>query len=169
MVDFTLTDEQKALREMAHDFAEREIRPVAWHYDRDGTWPAEILRKAWELGVMNGEGRVLAAKYDKFRQINRFLEMVDDVAPHLAEGRKLHIIDFGCGKSYVTFALYHYLTQVRGLDIEVTGLDLKADVIAQCEAHATEDGEPKLELLKPLRDDIRIVLDQDAARRLPAG
>ena len=50
MVDFTLTDEQKALREMAHDFAEKEIRPVAWEYDRDGTWPEEILRKAWELG-----------------------------------------------------------------------------------------------------------------------
>jgi SAM-dependent methyltransferase len=89
-----------------------------------------------ELGVMNAEGKVLAAKYDKFRQINRFLEMIDDVAPHLAEGRKLHIIDFGCGKSYLTFALYHYLTQVRGLDIDVTGLDLKADVIAHCEALA---------------------------------
>ncbi|HKO54606.1 MAG TPA: acyl-CoA dehydrogenase family protein, partial [Thermoanaerobaculia bacterium] len=54
MVDFTLTDEQRALREMAHDFAEKEIRPVAWEYDRDGTWPDEILRKAWELGLMNG-------------------------------------------------------------------------------------------------------------------
>src|SRR5690242_12862802 len=53
MVDFTLTDEQIALREMAHDFAEKEIRPVAWEYDRDGTWPEEILRKAWELGLMN--------------------------------------------------------------------------------------------------------------------
>ena len=53
MVDFTLTDEQKALREMAHDFAEKEIRPVAWEYDRDGTWPEEILKKAWELGLMN--------------------------------------------------------------------------------------------------------------------
>ena len=53
MVDFTLTDEQKALREMAHDFAEKEIRPVAWEYDKDGTWPEEVLRKAWELGLMN--------------------------------------------------------------------------------------------------------------------
>ena len=51
-MDFTLTDEQKALREMAHDFAKRKIRPVAWEYDRDGTWPDEILRKAWELGLM---------------------------------------------------------------------------------------------------------------------
>jgi len=53
MVDFTLTDEQIALREMAHDFAEKEIRPVAWEYDRDSTWPAAILEKAWELGLMN--------------------------------------------------------------------------------------------------------------------
>ena len=53
MVDFTLTDEQKALREMAHDFAEKEIRPVAWEYDKDGTWPEEIMKKAWELGLMN--------------------------------------------------------------------------------------------------------------------
>ena len=53
MVDFTLTDEQKALRELAHDFAVKEIRPVAWEYDRDGTWPEEIVRKAWEVGLMN--------------------------------------------------------------------------------------------------------------------
>src|ERR1700754_408171 len=53
MVDFTLTDEQIALREMAHDFAEKEIRPVAWEYDRDGTWPQAILEKSWELGLMN--------------------------------------------------------------------------------------------------------------------
>jgi acyl-CoA dehydrogenase len=53
MVDFTLTDEQKNLRELAHDFAEKEIRPVAWEYDREGTWPGEILRKAWEVGLMN--------------------------------------------------------------------------------------------------------------------
>ncbi|MEA2317168.1 MAG: acyl-CoA dehydrogenase [Solirubrobacteraceae bacterium] len=53
MVDFTLTDEQKALQEMAHDFAAREIRPVAWEYDRDATWPQEILEKAWALGLMN--------------------------------------------------------------------------------------------------------------------
>ena len=67
MVDFTLTDEQKALREMAHDFAVKEIRPVAWEYDREGTWPEDVLRKAWEVGLMNshvpeeygGPGRVL--------------------------------------------------------------------------------------------------------------
>src|SRR5215203_3008938 len=53
MVDFTLTDEQKALKEMAHDFAQKEIRPVAWEYDKDGAWPEDVLRKAWEVGLMN--------------------------------------------------------------------------------------------------------------------
>ncbi len=53
MVDFTLTDEQKSMREMAHEFAEKEIRPVAWEFDRDATWPGEIIEKAWELGLMN--------------------------------------------------------------------------------------------------------------------
>ena len=53
MVDFTLTDEQKNLREMAHDFAVKEIRPVAWEYDRDGTWPQDIVEKAWDVGLMN--------------------------------------------------------------------------------------------------------------------
>jgi acyl-CoA dehydrogenase len=53
VVDFTLTDEQKALREMAHDFAAKEMRPVAWEYDKDGTWPEDVLKKAWELGIMN--------------------------------------------------------------------------------------------------------------------
>jgi acyl-CoA dehydrogenase len=53
MVDFTLTDEQKALREMAHDFAVKEIRPVAWEYDKDGTWPEDVISKAWEVGLMN--------------------------------------------------------------------------------------------------------------------
>ncbi len=55
MVDFTLTEEQQNIREMAHDFAEKEIRPVAWDYDRDGTWPQEIIEKAWEVGLMNSQ------------------------------------------------------------------------------------------------------------------
>jgi acyl-CoA dehydrogenase len=53
MIDFTLTEEQENLREMAHDFAEREIRPVAWDYDRDATWPQAIIDKAWAIGLMN--------------------------------------------------------------------------------------------------------------------
>lgn len=85
-----------------------------------------------ELGIMNSEGKVLAKKYDKFRQINRFLEMVQDVLPHLPEGRPLTIVDFGCGKSYLTFALYHYLSVELRKELKVVGLDLKADVIEHC-------------------------------------
>lgn len=85
-----------------------------------------------ELGIMNEEGRVLARKYDKFRQINRFLEMVQDVIPHLPEGRPLTIVDFGCGKSYLTFALYHYLSVQQRRSLKIIGLDLKADVIEHC-------------------------------------
>lgn len=85
-----------------------------------------------ELGVMNGQGKVLAAKYDKFRQINRFLEMIDDVLPHLPEDRPVHVVDFGCGKSYLTFALYHYLHHIQGREVRMTGLDLKQDVITHC-------------------------------------
>jgi SAM-dependent methyltransferase len=93
-----------------------------------------------ELGVMNAQGKVLAAKYDKFKQINRFLEMVDDVVPHLPRNKQLEIIDFGCGKSYLTFALYHYLAHMQNLNVRMTGLDLKEDVINGCSALAVKLG-----------------------------
>ncbi|MFD3262027.1 SAM-dependent methyltransferase [Paenibacillus lentus] len=85
-----------------------------------------------ELGIMNADGKVFAKKYDKFRQINRFLEMVQDVIPYLPEDRPLTIVDFGCGKSYLTFALYHYLSVQQRRELNVVGLDLKADVIEHC-------------------------------------
>lgn len=85
-----------------------------------------------ELGIMNADGKVFAKKYDKFRQINRFLEMVQDIIPDLPEDRPLTIVDFGCGKSYLTFALYHYLSVQQRRELNVVGLDLKADVIEHC-------------------------------------
>lgn len=85
-----------------------------------------------DLGVMNESGKILNAKYDKFRQINRFLEFVEDIVPTLPRGREITIIDFGCGKSYLTFAVYYYLRVLRGFDIRVIGLDLKEDVIYKC-------------------------------------
>lgn len=84
------------------------------------------------LGVMNKEGKVFTNKYDKFKQINRFLEMVDDCVPYLDKNRTNNIIDFGCGKSYLTFALYYYLVEKLGLSINIIGLDLKEDVIKLC-------------------------------------
>ncbi|MHA0858429.1 class I SAM-dependent methyltransferase [Paenibacillus sp. CMAA1364] len=85
-----------------------------------------------ELGIMNEQGKVLARKYDKFKQINRFLEMVEDILPSLPEGRPLTIVDFGCGKSYLTFALYHYLAVQEKRKLNVVGLDLKSEVIEHC-------------------------------------
>ncbi len=95
------------------------------------------------LGVMTAEGKVLSAKYDKFRQINRFLEYVADVLPAVLAQRKAHgapvseeaplrIVDFGSGKSYLTFAVHYFLRVVRALPCDITGLDLKEDVIAYC-------------------------------------
>jgi SAM-dependent methyltransferase len=92
----------------------------------DGT-PVPFLVR---LGVMNRDGRVLAAKQSKFRQVNRFLEIVDDVAEELPKGAR--VVDFGCGKSYLTFALHHLLRNLRGLDVEIAGVDLKRDVIEEC-------------------------------------
>jgi hypothetical protein len=93
-----------------------------------------------ELGVMTSEGKVRAQQYGKFRQVNRFLELVDDVLPQ----RALRIVDFGSGKSYLTFALYHLLAVARGLDVEVVGLDLKEDVIERCRALAERLGYERL-------------------------
>lgn len=100
-----------------------------------------------DLGVMTKEGAVVKAKYDKFRQINRFLEFVEDILPSLPKNREVTILDFGCGKSYLTFALYHYLHTVKNYDIRIVGLDLKKDVIAHCNRLAKEYGYDKLEFL----------------------
>lgn len=94
-----------------------------------------------DMGVFTAEGKVVRTMYDKFRQINRFLEQVDDVLPESTpEGREFSVIDFGCGKSYLTFVLYYYLTQVKGLRVRMLGLDLKADVIAHCNETAQKYG-----------------------------
>lgn len=100
-----------------------------------------------ELGIMNREGKVLAKRYDKFRQINRFLEMVEDVLADLPTGWPLTIVDFGCGKSYLTFALYHYLTVRKKRELNIIGLDLKADVIEHCNELAAKIGYDHLKFL----------------------
>lgn len=87
-----------------------------------------------ELGVMGADGKVFPRSYSKFRQINRYLEIVADSLKDLKAGtsRPFRVIDFGCGKAYLTFALYHYLHEMRGMDVEIIGLDLKEDVIDFC-------------------------------------
>lgn len=84
------------------------------------------------LGVQTPDGRIAKSRYDKFRQINRYLEFIEDVLDELPGDRTIRIIDFGCGKSYLTFAMYYYLHELQHRDIEVTGLDLKKDVIQHC-------------------------------------
>ena len=110
-----------------------------------------------DLGVMTPEGKIVQARYDKFRQINRFLEFIADVLPDLVsaqdqEGeeahipkRQLRILDFGCGKSYLTFAVYYYLHEIMGFDVRITGLDLKEDVIRHCQELALKYGYDGLE------------------------
>ena len=93
-----------------------------------------------ELGVMTTDGQVRKSRYDKFRQINRFVELVDDVVPALPAEGTLRVVDFGCGKSYLTFALHHLLTELRGREVEIVGLDLKPDVIETCTALAERSG-----------------------------
>ena len=97
-----------------------------------------------DLGVMTADGRIVHSRYDKFRQINRFLEFVQDILPKLPKGREINIIDFGCGKSYLTFAMYYYLKELNGFDIRVIGLDLKQDVIDHCNQLAKKYGFEKL-------------------------
>jgi len=91
------------------------------------------------LGVTNAEGMVLAAKRDKFTQINKFLELAADMAPQVS-GRPLRVVDFGCGKAYLTFALYYWFTRILGRACEITGLDLKASVVDFCNTVAADLG-----------------------------
>lgn len=93
-----------------------------------------------DLGVMTAEGKVVRARYDKFRQINRFLEFVEDILPKLDKSRETVIIDFGCGKSYLTFAMYYYLNVKQGYPVRIIGLDLKHDVIQNCNGLAERYG-----------------------------
>ncbi|MDD7718016.1 MAG: SAM-dependent methyltransferase [Eubacteriaceae bacterium] len=99
------------------------------------------------LGVMDTNGKVLDRHYSKFRQINRYLEIVEDVFPYLPKDKTLKIIDFGCGKAYLTFALYHYLKIVKKRNVEIIGLDLKKDVIDFCSKIASDLGYDELKFL----------------------
>ena len=93
---------------------------------------------------MTRDGKIVHSLYDKFRQINRFLEFIEDILPKLSKDREVTILDFGCGKSYLTFAMYYYLHQLQQYDVRIVGLDLKEDVIEKCSALAKKYGYKKL-------------------------
>lgn len=95
-----------------------------------------------DMGVFTKEGRVAKPMYGKFRQINRFAEIIDDAVreKNFDGTRPVRVVDFGCGKSYLTFVLYHYFTEIMGLEADMLGLDLKADVIEKCNAAAERYG-----------------------------
>ena len=98
-----------------------------------------------DLGVQTQDGKIVKSRYDKFRQINRFLEFIEDILPKLDKTRENVIIDFGCGKSYLTFAMYYYLHEMKGYPIRIIGLDLKKDVISHCGRLAEHYGYDKLQ------------------------
>ena len=116
------TGRDEALQRLSHDRVKQYILPEGQ--------PVDFLV---DLGVQSSDGRITRARYDKFRQINRYLEFIEDILDKLPTDRCIRIIDFGCGKSYLTFAMYYYLRRLQGRDIQVTGLDLKEDVIRHCE------------------------------------
>jgi len=124
----------KVQRDLSHNRTKKYIiqegKPVAFMID---------------LGVMGQDGKIIRTRYDKFRQINRFLEYIEDILPKLDKERELTIIDFGCGKSYLTFAMYYYLKELKGYNIRIIGLDLKEDVREHCNELRTRYGYDKLD------------------------
>ena len=125
--------EEEELQALAHNRTK--------HYILEEGKPVDFLVG---LGVQTPDGRVTRARFDKFRQINRYLEFIEDVIDELPKDRTIRIIDFGCGKSYLTFAMYYYLHELQHRDIQVTGLDLKTDVIRHCNELAEKLGYDRL-------------------------
>ena len=147
-VKYKKCKEVRVQRDLSHNRTKRYILP-------EGT-PVGFLI---DLGVMTKEGKIVRQKYDKYRQINRFLEFIEDILPQLSKEREQTIIDFGCGKSYLTFAMYYYLKELKGYDIRIIGLDLKEDVIAHCNELKDKYGYGKLSFLV---GDIASYTDVDA-------
>ncbi|MFN3631983.1 methyltransferase [Exiguobacterium profundum] len=134
----TLKEKQTAQKEvqLSHNREKQYVLPL--------DEPVPFLIR---LGIQSADGKVKRQKYDKFKQINRFLEFIEDSLKHLPADRTVRILDFGSGKSYLTFALYHFLHEMKGYDVHITGLDLKKEVIEECASIAKDLGYERLEFL----------------------
>ena len=128
---------EKAAADLSHNRKKR--------YVLEEGIPVPFLK---DLGVMTEEGKIVHSRFDKFKQINRFLEFIEDILQQLDKGRELTILDFGCGKSYLTFAMYYYLHELKSYDIRIIGLDLKKDVIRHCNELSEKYGYEKLKFLE---------------------
>ena len=134
----TLKEKQTAQKEvqLSHNREKQYVLPL--------DEPVPFLIR---LGIQSADGKVKRQKYDKFKQINRFLEFIEDSLKYLPVDRTVRILDFGSGKSYLTFALYHFLHEMKGYDVHITGLDLKKEVIEECASIAKDLGYERLEFL----------------------
>ena len=149
-LDATLANKSIALKMSKKDkvlYSEKKVQTAieknaSLSHDREKNY---ILKKGtyvpalYDIGIISADGKVLNSGFDKFKQINRFVEIVDDSIKNFT-GDCLNVIDFGCGKSYLTFVLYYYLTEIKKIKTHIVGLDLKKDVIEKCSKTAEKYG-----------------------------